>query len=222
MSSTSAKSKACYPFQAQSDAELLMMNRSQQPIPDSFKPYLHLQVNADGTPIDTELDDVEMAVALSTLVSIIVDNCSEQTQDSQHVLQHVVNPQVIGMMQQALRTVGSVAPRTKIDCNPIATSADIRNTLQKLETLQSSEPAFVPSDISATCRQDEHSHVASISLKKERSYHCEFCGSSFDRRASFARHQQQHFSAKPFECGVCLKRFSVRCRHKQHMAKEHS
>eukprot|EP00484_Ammonia_sp_Unknown_P023018 CAMPEP_0197037032 /NCGR_PEP_ID=MMETSP1384-20130603/14346_1 /TAXON_ID=29189 /ORGANISM="Ammonia sp." /LENGTH=242 /DNA_ID=CAMNT_0042467279 /DNA_START=85 /DNA_END=813 /DNA_ORIENTATION=+ len=222
------KSPTRHRFPLQSDAELLKQAEFAMSIPPSFIPYLH--VNSDGTPLSTEQDDVEMAVALSTLVSIIVDTCGDQRRN-EHVLEHVVNEEVIGMMEHALGTVGSVAPhheQAEIDCNLKSKSSEIRNTLQKLQklqtlqTLQKFQIERVDVDHERPVKEPSVTSKASIaSADAEHRYLCEFCGASFGRRASYARHRKQHLTAKPFECDVCLKRFSKRCRHKQHAVKAH-
>mmetsp|Transcript_75033 Transcript_75033/g.119313 ORF Transcript_75033/g.119313 Transcript_75033/m.119313 type:complete len:191 (-) Transcript_75033:358-930(-) len=169
----------------------------------------------DEPPCHHEELKLELSVALSTVVSLLLDTGNEQP----HVLDHVVNEEVIGMMQRASHTIDMYnGAQTQMDCNPglRSTSTESKNTLQKLLQIQKE-------------RVDDRQLAVSGDQRESVNIHREFAATSSSNKnrqtylfkRSYVRHQRKHCAAQPFECRACRKRFSSRARYRRHLRNCH-
>ena len=43
--------------------------------------------------------------------------------------------------------------------------------------------------------------------KKEKKFACSYCGQAFTRKYDMEKHTRKHTGDKPYQCGICAKKF---------------
>lgn len=73
----------------------------------------------------------------------------------------------------------------------------------------------------ANMTQEQLTQMAHEAALKGKRAQCPYCYQWFFRKSDLKRHETVHTGERPFECGVCHKRFARRCTLKNHTISVH-
>lgn len=72
----------------------------------------------------------------------------------------------------------------------------------------------IPTGAEYTVRQ------INVQAKPVQVHSCEFCSKTFSIKSNLTRHKQIHLTHKPFQCGICYKKFQQRSYLNEHIRRE--